>query len=169
MLWKIQVKEWSNYNIKHARNSHLIVKGFKERWEITIICNTVPELAHTSSQELIVHISFQVSFQKCHIGSLKSATVRVFIPQKLANTTNQRIFLWIATHFLAPIALRRTKDPGRRNIRMVGNSWNTTRFLWMSNRSIVGTEIIRGEGRCMYQNMDWLILEACLKVKEPGF
>lgn len=39
----------------------------------------------------------------------------------------------------------------------------------MSNRSIVGTEIIRGEGRCMYQNMDWLILEACLKVKEPGF
>lgn len=35
--------------------------------------------------------------------------------------------------------------------------------------NIVGTEIIRGEGQCMYQNMDWIILEACLKVKEPGF
>ena len=135
-----------------------------------IICNTVSELAHTSSQELILHVSFQFSFQRCHIGSLKSAIVGVFIPQKLANTTNQRIFLWIANqHFLAPVGLRRKGDPGRRNIRMVGDSWNSTRFLWMSSRSILLEQRLLEEKDNVWISMDWIILEACLKAKEPGF
>lgn len=50
--------------------------------------NGVLELAHTGSWELIVNIS-QLCIQRHYIDSLKSVMVGEFIPQKLANTTNQ--------------------------------------------------------------------------------
>lgn len=45
-------------------------------------------MAHRSSCELIVH-SFPLCVQWYQIGSSKSATIRVFAPQKSANTTNE--------------------------------------------------------------------------------
>lgn len=51
-----------------------------------------PQPANTDPQKLNAHISSQLYIQGCPIGSLKLATVGVFTPRKLVNTTNQDIF-----------------------------------------------------------------------------
>lgn len=53
--------------------------------------NGVLKLAHTGSWELMVNIS-QLCIQWHHIDSLKLAGMGEFIPQKLANSTNQGLF-----------------------------------------------------------------------------
>lgn len=58
--------------------------------------NGVLKLAHTGSWELMVNIS-QLCIQWHHIDSLKLAGMGEFIPQNLANSTNQGLFfspLW---------------------------------------------------------------------------
>ena len=46
----------------------------------------------TQSRKPIVHASFQLSVQWCHLEGTYSTT-EVFTPQKLANTINQKFFL----------------------------------------------------------------------------
>lgn len=56
---------------------------------IRLRCGAWLPVTCASSGALILRISPPFGFRRCHTGSLKLATVRVFILERLANVTNQ--------------------------------------------------------------------------------
>lgn len=59
---------------------------------------TVLELVCTGLWELFLHISFQLSFQRYHIGSLKLNKIEVLTPWKSTNAANQDLLTPSTSH-----------------------------------------------------------------------